>query len=455
MGGDDDEAASAPVAAAAAPAPTSIVAKMQQLRKMQEQATGPRDDMSPTPPGTPVQGLPPPALPATVRQASPPQPAFMDDDEEERQLAAKLAAASKKQTAVAARLAEARRELAASSREESTAFVDSLAARAAEHAAAAVRAAAAEADSAAESEAMRQIAVLELQLEQYRIALEMEKLRGSESTDAVVKRLRKEQDDEMKVVDAQAAERQKAAIDRAVVEAEAQRKAELAAARRAADEAKIALRAKCEKEAAERLQAAVQKVQLEMDAKLAEAVGAFRTGSKSGLKEETRKLKEDFAARLEASKAAALTLAQEETRVQLDELRDEFDLERDALEEKHAAEMAARVVAATEHARLEAEQRHSEQRSALVAAQHAEATVIRQEVEAEHADKLTLQVQRAKWDLEDKAQEESKEMAEPRLLRERQARRAAEAELRRATTYLEGVQGALEEQKIKTEVRFQ
>ena len=73
-------------------------------------------------------------------------------------------------------------------------------------------------------------------------------------------------------------------------------------------------------------------------------------------------------------------------------------------------------------------------------------------------------MQQAKWDLEDRCVHlcvmkaracvrvrvscqcvcvrrglaESKELAEPRLLRERNARRAAEAELRRATTYLEG-----------------
>jgi CCR4-NOT transcriptional regulation complex NOT5 subunit len=80
---------------------------------------------------------------------------------------------------------------------------------------------------------------------------------------------RAEQDEEMKVVEAQSAERQTAAIERALVEADAQRKAELAAARRLADEAKVSLQAQWEKEAAERLQAAVQKVQLEMDAKLA------------------------------------------------------------------------------------------------------------------------------------------------------------------------------------------
>jgi hypothetical protein len=440
-GGPEDApvAEAATVAAAAAPAPSSIVAKMQQLRQIQQMAQPVDGDGPQPPPAADGTGLLPPALPAAV-PALPTLAAGGDDDDAEadRIFVAKMEAATKKQASVAARLEQAREELAFSSRDESSAFVDALAARAAENAAAAVRAAAAEAENAAESEAMRQIAVLELQLEQSRIALEVEKLRSTESTDAVIKRLRDEQDQALAVINAQAAERQRAAVERAQVEAEGLRKAALAAAKRTYDDELAQQHVRWEEEAAARLQAAVQKVQLEADAKVADAMAAYRTGSSTSLKEETKRLKADFEERLGASKAAALVLAKEDTRRQLDEMKDQFEEEREAIEAKHAKELKAAGAAAAEHARLDAEQRHSEERSALRAEKHAAVNVIRQEVEAEFGEKLELQVQQAKWDMEDKGVAESEALAEPRLLRERQARRAAEAELRRATTYLEG-----------------
>ena len=176
-------------------------------------------------------------------------------------------------------------------RDESTAFVDTLAARAAENAAAAVRAAAAEAENSAESEAMRQIGVLEVQLEQARAELVLEKLRNSESTDAVVRRLHAEQDQAIALIQAQAAEQQESAVERARIEAQALNKQALAAAQRAHEEELARQHASWEEEAEARLQAAVQKVQLQADAKIAEAMAAYRTGSSTSLKEETKRLK--------------------------------------------------------------------------------------------------------------------------------------------------------------------
>ena len=95
-------------------------------------------------------------------------------------------------------------------------------------------------------------------------------------------------------------------------------------------------------------------------------------------------------------------LAKEDTRRQLDEMRDEFEAEREAIEARHAEEMRTRVASAEEHARLDAEQRHSAERSALRAEKHAAVSVVRQQVEAEFGEKLMLQVQQAKWDLEDR-----------------------------------------------------
>ncbi len=418
---------------------TSIVAKMQQLRQLQQMVLPAADQglaQDSTAGGSLLQ---PPELPGVPAQPLSPRPAAEDEDDlEDRALLAKIQAAEKKQASMSARLEKAREELASSSRDESSAFVDTLAARAAENAAAAVRAAAAEAENSAESEAMRQIAVLELQLEHARMEVQLQKLRNSESTDAVIKRLHEEHDETLALVNAQAAEQEKAAVQRAQIEAQAMLTDALAAAQRAHEDELAQQHIRWEEEAHTRLQAAVQKVQLEADARIAEAAAAYRTGSSTSLKEETKRLKADFEERLEASKAAALVLAKEDTRRLLDEMRDEFEAEREAMETKHAEEMRKRVAAAEEHARLDAEQRHSQERSALQAEKHAAVSVARQQVEAEFGDKLVLQVQQAKWAMEDQGLAESKALAEPRLLRERKARRAAEAELQRATTYLEG-----------------
>lgn len=169
--------------------------------------------------------------------------------------------------------------------------MDTLAARAAENAAAAVRAAAAEAENSAESEAMRQITVLEVQLEHARLELHLEKLRNSESTDAVVRRLHAEQDQAIALIQAQADEQQKTAVERARIEAQALNKEALAAAQRAHEDELVRQHASWEEEAEARLQAAVQKVQLQADAKIAEAMAAYRTGSSTSLKEETKRLK--------------------------------------------------------------------------------------------------------------------------------------------------------------------
>jgi hypothetical protein len=254
----------------------------------------------------------------------------------------------------------------------------------------------------------------------------------------VIKRLHEEQDQALALVSAQAAEQQKTAVERATVEAQASQKEALAAAKREYDEELAQHHARWEEEAEARLQASVKKVQLEADAKVAEATAAYRTGSSTTRKEETKRLKAEFEKRLADAKAAALVLAKEDTQRQLDEMHDEFETEREEMEAKHAEEIRTRVAAAEEHARLDAENRHSEERSALRAEKHAAVNVVRQQVEAEFGEKLELQVQQVKWDLEDQGLAESKALAEPRLLRERKARRAAEAELRRATTYLEG-----------------
>jgi hypothetical protein len=147
---------------------STIVAKMQQLRQMQQLAMPQgAEGASQSEPSTAGAGglLEPPELPGRAMSHEDAVAEEADvDAEQDRALLEKIQAVEKKKASVAARLETARGDLASSSRVESIAFVDALAARAAENAAAAVRAAAAEAENSAESEAMRQIAVLELQL---------------------------------------------------------------------------------------------------------------------------------------------------------------------------------------------------------------------------------------------------------------------------------------------------